>query len=291
MNYSIENARKYLNQAREIKSTSASKYRELHKQVQSELGKIQLDRDLTNEAKLRKATEHRKARTFDVMGQAHLMRQEYDAQMQKAQKIADQVFHAPKPQPSEELLGRFTRSFNTLKTELMLSTNPKAAVEKLELFIRGIDDPYMADIVRNEFSSIAATVVNGAGTDTTRYKLELSKMFEALESNFETPEVKVAREILEEVEASSHRRLFPLAVEEAAKEMFGHDGDFINNTGGFYTKYPDEKQPEFKDPEFAEEKVEKKVVDQEWVDFNAKMKQFDEQRAKAAAEIEELMKR
>ncbi|MGP4080975.1 hypothetical protein ACTWQL_13770 [Pseudalkalibacillus sp. R45] len=255
---SLEKIKSSLEKAHQIKNTSAKFLRELQNPVRSEIAKASTDRDLSEEGRKKKADEIREQAGIEIMERLHLRKQQYTAELVKAQKAADRIVHAPKPKPDAETLRRFEKSFGSFKTELMLTPRADVAQDKLNDFIATIKDPYIADKVAAEFSDLASNILGGTtGDGTAKAKLGLAKSFEELRNKSESDEIKEARALLESADSSLADPKFYRAelYREAAREIMPVEYvDYLDDTDAFYREYDGLKPADYVDEELEKEK-------------------------------------
>lgn len=248
----IEKVRQHFQKAREIEFDSTRFYREFQDSVRQEIAEIRQDRDLSEQGKFRKTEELKKKRGLEFLQKAHVRKQEYLAELAKAQKEADAVVFAALKKPDQTKLERFEKDLRALRTELLLTHRADLAFRKLDEFVKRIDDAYLADMVREQFQDLAMPIISVAGGgEAAKYRLQLAQTFDKLKSDFEPEAVKEARQILEMSKSSSESaRLFNPIVEEKAVELFGREhGLFVNRTDEYFAKNEHEKPADYVDPE------------------------------------------
>lgn len=264
---SIEKARIYLQKAREIKAGSISFLKPHIEETRQELAALKGNEDLTEKGKTKKAAQIRSQRGIQLLKEIHTRKEEYTAYLQKAIKYADRRVYKPLPKPDATKLERFEADLRTLKTQLALSPHTGRAYEKLEAFVRKIDEPYMANIVRDDFDNIAGSLIS---SDDMGTKVKLSGMFEGLKTNFEDPEVTEARDILESAtEAAEKPVLFNRGLAFDAAGEFTYNpadldpdsksaekpvrnvslGKYLNDTESYFAEHEDQRPEPWVDPE------------------------------------------
>ncbi|RAV19500.1 hypothetical protein [Paenibacillus contaminans] len=264
MTKKIENARKYLQQAHEIKGTSMGFLRERVFSMREELSKIRGDKNLSAQGKSVKTAQAKAKRGVEFLQQTHTRRQEYVLNLKKAVREAEGVIYETVQKPDETKLERFESEMRTLKTELLLSMRKDTALRKFSEFISRIDDAYLASIVREQYADFAGPIISLAGTDVS-VKGELARTFEQLKTGFESPEVAEARMILESANAflESPRLFAPGLADEAVDEVFSYSErdleiegrtpgsrnvtirQYINDTDTYFQAYPDKKPADY----------------------------------------------
>ncbi|MFD2615726.1 hypothetical protein, partial [Paenibacillus gansuensis] len=216
----------------------------------------------------------------------HTRKQEMLANIRKAIKEADAVVYAAATKPDATKLSRFEAELRDLKTQLMLTTSAQSGFAKLNGFIQRLDDPYLANLVREQYADIAMPIVSLAGgADSAKYRLQLSQAYDGLKSKFETDEVREAREILETAKSiEEDPKLYPPGiVQEAATIAFGREQSvFMNNTDAYFERNPGERPADYVDPEKVEAKPKQSDHEQRLEDaVFEKWRQAEAERKKA----------
>jgi hypothetical protein len=145
----------------------------------------------------------------------------YKEALSAAKKQAEDVIHAAAPAPDREIVDRFERRLADLRTEILITPTPERASERLRDFIAGIDDPYFATRIRQEYAQLATPIIEAAGNNAARFKLELSGAFEQLKETALTPEARQAVELHENAEALLQSRIYPMIVQDRISGTFG----------------------------------------------------------------------
>ncbi|HET7579769.1 MAG TPA: hypothetical protein VFK33_10845 [Bacillales bacterium] len=242
-------AKEYLQKAREISGNTAKEYREWAEKVQAEISKANVDTDLSSQGREKKVAELKQKYGVELMQSAHRAKDQYQTWLKRAQREADKVANAKPKKPDAAKVERFSDGFKRLKTELMLATRPESAEQKLRDFVASIDEPYFANEVADQFAELVPHVTNIAGNDANRYRLKLAGMYEDLQRNHVSDDVKEAREVLE---ASNHAlgnpKIFAPLVEENVSEMLGGEyGRQVNEPETFFESNADLKPEPYRD--------------------------------------------
>lgn len=273
----LQQAKDYMDKSREMLRGSTRFFLDFQQQARADKRVIEQDPDLNGDAKLRRKADISAKRGVEFLQKAHTRKQEYLTNVQKARKIADELVYASIKKPDQTKIDRFEASLRTFKTELMFVADQRHAYDKLNEFTRKIDDPYLANMFREQFGEISAHVLStngdnqllvegpGGGGDKAVLPLKtlLGRMYSRLQDDFESPEVKEARQLLEEAtDCIKNPRLFDLAgdapdisrVRRSAADEFGLIyGQFINDTDTFFENHPEQKPADYIDPETATE--------------------------------------
>ncbi|WP_342437820.1 hypothetical protein NSS79_34105 [Paenibacillus sp. FSL L8-0436] len=260
---SYTKAKGSLERVREIEQSSAGIMLSAKRALSAELSKIEMDRRLTTEGQQEAKAAAKQKHAIEFLQKSHTMRQEYAANLKKAVREAEKVIYTPPRKPDATKLGRFEDAFRTLKTELMFATSQRAAYDKLREFTGKIDDPYIANRVREDFAELTTKVLaipgdgsfvkgTGAATVNTNARTELGGLYDGLLKPFESDDLKGARDVLEtaqmlEEDGKVHRSY---TIIDAAEEAFGMEySRYINDTDAFFAAHPEHTPAPFVDTE------------------------------------------
>ncbi|PFP30132.1 hypothetical protein COJ96_06855 [Bacillus sp. AFS073361] len=284
----IEQAKKYFEDAMDIRRSSATYLNQNWSHLGKEIAAIESDNLLSAEGRQVKKTEFKEKATRAFLSDVSLRKQKYVSDLKKAFDIADKIVHNPLKRPDEETVRRFEKSLREIKTQVSLSVDAKYAKQKLVSFVEGIKDPYLADLLRDEFGELSGAILRMSGDDKA-YRVELSQIYNDLDNNFKTDEAREAQAIMQAArENLENPRIFP------PTEMYGTnsiEASFIANTFNrealVYYHNPEqyfvaknENPPVYEDPEAKVEKKSSTPVDPEYVDF---MKKAEELRKRIEA--------
>ncbi len=229
----IEQARQHMEKVHGIRSGTASFLLHTKSAVVPQVTAASTDPNLSSEGRYQKAQEIRDRYGFDFLQRAHKRKQAFIYHARKASEFADAVIYEQLPKPDEEKLRRFEGDLRDIKTEIRLAANPQRAIQKLNEFVAKLDDPYIADQVRNEFSDFITMIGTGDAE-----KRELSAIYQGLTQRFETDEIREARSILEAAKAAENTDLFFGYIADAVVEILGDTGKFANQTDQFFAEFP-----------------------------------------------------
>ncbi|MEC0167481.1 hypothetical protein [Paenibacillus graminis] len=274
---SYTKAKVSLQKARDIEQSSASVMLAAKRALAAETSKIEEDRRLTPEGKYEAKQEAKKRHAIEFLQKSHTMRQEYVANVKKAIREAEKVIYTPPRKPDATKLGRFEDAFKTLKTELMFATSQRSAYDKLRAFTDKVDDPYLANRVREDFAELTTKILAipgdgnfvkgvGAASVTTSARTELGGLYEGLLKPFESDDLKGARDVLETAQmlAEAPRVHRSVAVNDAARDSFGAEyARHINDTDAFFAENPEHAPAPFVDTE--SERVVQTSEDLTWI--------------------------
>lgn len=255
-------ARKHMEKAREITHGSTEVYRLFHDKVREELDQINRNRDLSAEGRMKRKRELTEKKAVEFLQQSHTQKQRYLAEVKKARRLADEVVYSAVKKPDQTMLDRFEADLRSLKTELMFVPNQRTAYEKLADFVRKIDDPYLAGRVRDEYAEISEKIMGApgdigaqlggdGGAVSLPIKHVLGDLYGRLKSDYESEEVREARQVLEAAEAHlADPRVYIPLVERTATELLGREyGSYINSTDKFFEDKPELKPADYVDQE------------------------------------------
>lgn len=112
----------------------------------------------------------------------------------------------------------------------MLSLNSTRALELISEFAKGIDDAYLANLLRNQFTELISHVIQYVDvSEGARVKVDLLKIYYKLETDFITDEQNEARHIIDEADVMFGASLFNSIVIDSIREFYRHNfADYIN---------------------------------------------------------------
>ncbi|MNI63906.1 hypothetical protein D3C73_1193160 [compost metagenome] len=118
----------------------------------------------------------------------------------------------------------------------MLAIDAKTATAKLAQFIDGIDDPYFAHKVSEQFGELSGSILAmTAPRDAAKMRHDLAQHFSGLTAKYESPEANDARETLEAADSMDQSAFFNDIVRQAVNDTVGvRYGSFINNTDDYF---------------------------------------------------------
>lgn len=230
----IEQARHHIEKVRGIRNGTATFLLQTKYAVSPQVAAASTDPNLSRHGRYLKAREIQDRYGLDFLQRAHKRKQAYLHHARKAYEFADAAIYEELPRPDDEKLRRFEMELRNVKTEIRLAANPQRAIQKLKEFVEKLDDAYTANLVRNDFSEFITLI--GAGNAEKR---ELSGIYEELSQRFETDEVREARAILEAAKAAEYTDLFVGYIADAAVEILGETGKFVNQTEQFFGEFPE----------------------------------------------------
>ena len=216
------NAKAHLEKALTIRKQATTAALDFKLVMEQKLASIAADANLSLVGKQNAQREARKKALVDISRKALYLKQGFRANLALARKEAEKVINGKVKKPGDEQVERFKRELRKVKTALMLEIDGKKALKTLESFIDRIPGAHEARMVEDEFSELAAQVIESSGGDRS-VKPQLARLFERVQNDFVPEEVKEAREILERVEELEEADLFkPLeaaAIRDVIKDV------------------------------------------------------------------------
>lgn len=198
----------HLKKMDEIKGNTTNFVLSKQTAAKAEIDRIATDSDLSESGKNRKRADIKKKHGEQFIKEVRVMRSEYDRASIQAKVAAEALLNSGQQKPSETTLATFNREFSMLKTELLLETNPESAMRKLKGFVEKQSDAYLANQIQGEFASIIGSVLDTAGSDKAKYKVELQRTLETVRDKSVSEEQKKAQQVYETMDAEWGRDLF-----------------------------------------------------------------------------------
>jgi hypothetical protein len=238
----IQKIKELVAQAQEIQQASTSDYRKFQDKFRKSIAEIELNRNYTGEYKRELKKALKKTATIELMQGSKQYKDKFDGYLKNARQLAKDVIYAKTPEVDQESLDRFSRDFRELKTEIMLST-PARGKEILQQFLGNVNEPALAEIVKNDFADLIQPIVSGAGNEALHYKRDLLKAFEDVKTRSMDEEAREAMQIAEYCDAAMSGKFFNLAVESAVGSEFGRTAkEYLHNPDGYFEKFQEDEQ-------------------------------------------------
>lgn len=270
-------ARQHLITAHEIAHSSSTYILQLKQKLTEELVKIGHDPRLTAVGKQEEVAAIKKKFGIEFLQGSHTRKQKYLAEVRKAYKLADEAVYATVKKPDATKLERFESELRSLKTELLFAPNQRTAYEKLTEFVRKIDDPYLAGRVRDEYAEISEKIMSAPGEGSVRregdggavplpIKHVLGELYGRLKSDYESDEVREARQILEAARAMEEDPKIYASpiVRDAVTQSLGTEyARYMDDTYAYFADKPDLKPADYVDEE--EEAARKAAEASAWI--------------------------
>ncbi|WP_394136906.1 hypothetical protein [Cytobacillus oceanisediminis] len=241
----IQKIREIVSKAQELQASSTSEYRKLQDYHRQEISKIRSNKDFTETGKEKLMQTAKQKTTIRFLNGAREARKQYDSHLSEAKKLAKDLIYSKTPKLDDEVVGRFTRDFNEIKTAIMLS-NPQKGKELLENFLKDVNEPALAEMVKNQFAEVIQPILSGANAaDAGKYRRDLLDSFEQLKVRSMDPEARDAIQVLDYVDAALNSKFFNLAVEQAIGENLGRTAkDYMHKPHEYFELHPEHDNPQ-----------------------------------------------
>lgn len=220
----------------EISSATAGKLVAVRDVLNEQIGLVERNPDLSPEGKRKQRELIKKETGKGFLNIAKSMKEEYRKASVSAKVAAEMLLNErPKKPISDTTIKTFERQFDELKMQLMLDTQPAHSMAKLREFIRAQKDPYFAQTLVNEFPQLVSHVLDAAGSDKLKYKIELQNALSDAKRIATSPEQVEALTVFETMDSEFDRSLFKRGIEmDAITDMFGREiADYANRPDQF----------------------------------------------------------
>ncbi|MFD2332255.1 hypothetical protein ACFSR7_23620 [Cohnella sp. GCM10020058] len=234
----LQQARDSYNQAFELRQNGATFVLGFRNRFYEENAKISRNKGLNEEGRQIVKDEIRGVIGMEFMQAVHKRRSEYLGYLRSAVTAAESFINSAVKKPKAEKVAKFEADLRELKTELLLSPNAGRGLAKLSEFAGKLDDPYLAGVFREEYGTLASSIIGAPGSDS-EVRAQLSTLFQRLKTSHDTDEVSEAREILEAAKASeANPSLFNVhSLGTTVQEMFGQEYQrHLNSSHEFFAK-------------------------------------------------------
>jgi hypothetical protein len=271
----IQKIKSYIDNARNYEQASNGVALKYHQDFHILKRQIEQNTDLSQEGQSKAVEAARKEMGLKLMKDAYTTKQLYLNELKKAQRLADSTAYKKPKVVDPVKLERFTNDLNALKTEVMLTGRVQTAQAKIQAlvdrYIKSPDDRQLAEILRGEFAELSSHILNVAGQDREKVRMQLAETFDRLESDFTPQEVKDARNLLDLTNRMIERgKVFSLTATQSMTATFGREvGDNLNTPEKYFETRPEEKPADPVDPELK--KAEKET---EWERMMTNMHQI-----------------
>jgi hypothetical protein len=241
----INDIRKLVDEALEIKNGSTRLFREFNDSYQAKRLSIQQNRDYTPSGKQKLLESAKKRETSRLMKLARSQREEFNAKLKQAKAEADAIVHAHAPKVDPVKQERFSKRLAEVKTQIALS-NAKRGQQLFKEFLTEIDEQAFAEQVKNDFSALVQPILNDvSGPETEKVRHALFDAFEDVRMKAKSPEAGDAQNVAEFADALLNGKFFEGIVEEKAEEVLGTTAkQFINEPEAYFEIYPEEDRPQ-----------------------------------------------
>jgi len=222
--------KEHIQKAHEIKESATSKYRELLQKMNGEISEINNDFRLSPEGKQYLISDLKKEYKEELMKLAKQIKAEYQLELSKAKISAEKVLESPIKKPDENVIGKYREQVEELKTRVMLSLKPETAKDMVSEFVKGIDDPYLANEFKKEFATVITPIISNVhGAEGAKIKHALTETYDKLNKDFMTDEQREAKQIIESTGSMASAKVFNYTVLQSVSDSFGRDAAAIVN--------------------------------------------------------------
>lgn len=187
-------AMKYKERGATESNHSADRIIEILEPVKSQLQEIANDQTLSAYGKAEKEREIKEKAAAEVKEMIEKFNAERDKLLNEAEKLAKDILVKPHEKPSGVDIELFNREYNNLKTELTVFNNAQAARNLLD-FMSGVEHPYFADQILNDFSSVGAHIIKHID------QMKVRTVFQKMKEVAATSEKSIAEKQLAEIES------------------------------------------------------------------------------------------
>lgn len=228
--------REHIQRAYQIREGVTSQYRSIMMKLQENEAKINQDVTLSPVGKKEKIAQLRKEHGRELMKFAKQVKDEFQMEIIKAKGKAERFLDNPNKKPDEAILRKYERSLNDLKTRVLLSLRSDRAAEMVTQFAKGIEDPYIANQLREQFAEVITPILSKVdGADGAKIKANLTQLYDRLENDFITDEQHEAKEVIENADALFNTKLFNPTVIDNVKQTYDRRiADYINTPDTFF---------------------------------------------------------
>lgn len=195
--------------------------------MNKDISKINVDTNLSAEGRLQKIAETKAKYERELYDFAQKSFEYQKAELEQAKTKANAILDKTTKAPDDLTVQRFKRSLADLKTDLLLSSSPKVSAEKVANFADSVNDPFLAELLREEYPGLISSIGGGL---TGPEKTALGGAVDSVRSRFITPEQQEALDCLELAQSMESTRVISFAVTQHMSEHFGQQAaDRMNN--------------------------------------------------------------
>jgi hypothetical protein len=274
----IKTAKELVSKAMELRGSRAAFLRGVAEPIRGEIQKIRYDSSLTPSGRSEKIIALKEAETKNFMRQIALRKQEYQHHLNKAMKIAKETIEESFVSADAVTRAKFQRDFSELKFKISLK-NEKDALGEIKAFVDKTPNPAYASLIMENFHEITGKFNAG------ELKLELSKTYDRLKTDFTPAEVSEAFDVIDQVEGAINNKMFTMMMPgdnpelnpeyNVISEVFLVDAARYYQDPEFYFQLHKEAMPQFVDPTEVKQPqaVQKSRVDQAYDNLSLIMQQ------------------
>jgi hypothetical protein len=209
-----------IEKANEIRFSTTRKYREHKDKLRAEILRTHSNTMLSAEGKIEEKQRQREIAARELIQLTASTKAEYLKELDTAKKVARKILDAGLKAPDAETLSKFERSLADVKTAVMLSPNAVSAQQKLQAFVSGINDAYLADLTARAYPDLLSSITS-KGSVTPEAISGLRELHTELNDRFKTEEQIEAAEIFASAEAMEKSDIYGLAVMDDVKNTYG----------------------------------------------------------------------
>ena len=193
--------------------------------------KIKSNKDLSDHGRYKAREALQKDLRKQTLQEAAKVKADYLAVVKEARQLAYDMQVKEHEKPSDAVqVALYERSLADLKTAVMLGANAERSIEAITAFVSKYgDDPYYADQIKQQYSTLAGSVLGIEATQSNR--TALAHVLERIETKATTPERDAASQIIEAFEGAETRNLFltGTAVQNSIAGIIGTGGNRLND--------------------------------------------------------------
>jgi predicted HD phosphohydrolase len=214
--------KEHIQKVYDIIQGSTGTYRVFQQQLRDEIQKVQRDPKFSEHGREYLIKELKKDKEQELIDLAKMMKKGIREELASAKMKAEKIINAPMKKPNDATIERFRKQLGELKTTIALTPNPARAKQALMEFTGGIEDPYLAEMVREDFGNLIVPIVSGmGGQERGRAQLELQEVFRKLKDDYKSEEYRQAEEILQSAEALEKSDMFDSLVVQVVRTDLG----------------------------------------------------------------------
>jgi len=208
--------------------TTVSISKDIFDIVTNEVKDIQEDRTLTPIGMDQKVDEARKRGAYHLANMLNANQNMVKAELNAAETKANKILEQLTPTPPDAELRQFNEKYEELKASLQVNGNARAAGELLE-FMRGVNDPYLANLVTQDYAELGGALIKH-----TRDPIGVNTLYGTLRSARYTAEQAQARTALQEITQLRQTRSYNSLLELGSDKALGPIGrSAMNDPAGF----------------------------------------------------------
>jgi hypothetical protein len=222
MEMSYKEMREAIQKMEEIRGSINTLLVDMKQELNADLMKVELNRDLSTEGRIRQKDRVRKEHAKRFVERAKQLREAYDKAAIQAKIHAQKTLLEKQKEPHADEIALFEREFADLKMRLMLGNDAKENYRILESFIQKQNDPYFARKIVDEFPALVGNITEIAGNEKNVWKTKLYELYQKTSENGLTAEQREANNVLKTVDAEFGAPIFKGPIQlQAIQDAFG----------------------------------------------------------------------